>query len=123
MHGPYRICSLLLALAAALLQLLAAPCSAQSAPESAVVRITAKEGERSKTGTGFIVQLSADLSRLLYAQRFGGSGDDVGRASWVGPQNQFVLVGHTDSPNFATVNALFPNRGGRDDAFLIRLIP
>jgi hypothetical protein len=95
MHGPYRISSLLLALAAALLQLLAAPCSAQSAPESAVVRITAKEGERSKTGTGFIVQLTADLAYIVTASHV-VEGDDA-------PQIEFFT--QRDRPVKASVKA------------------
>ncbi len=79
----------------------------------------------SPAGAGDIiaVKLSSDLTQLLYAERFGGSGEDVGRASWVGPQNQFVVVGQTDSPDLPVVNALFPTLGGLDDAFVIRLIP
>jgi hypothetical protein len=36
-------------------------------PESAVVKITAKEGERSKTGTGFIVALSPEIVYIVTA--------------------------------------------------------
>ncbi len=46
--------------------LLALPAFAQS-PESAVVRITAKEGDRSKAGTGFIVQLTPELAYIVTA--------------------------------------------------------
>jgi hypothetical protein len=69
------------------------------------------------------VKLSSDLTRLMYAQRFGGRGNDVARASWLGPQNQFVVVGQTDSPNFPVLNAPFANPGGSLDGFLVRLIP
>ena len=69
------------------------------------------------------VKLSSDATRLMYAQRFGGSGDDVARASWFGPLNQFVLVGQTDSPNFPLLNAPFTRIGGSLDAFVVRLIP
>lgn len=69
------------------------------------------------------VKLSADLTQLLFAQRFGGTGEEAARASWVGPQNQFVVVGQSESPSLPVVNALFPNPGGFEDAVLIRLIP
>lgn len=69
------------------------------------------------------VKLSGDATRLMFAQRFGGSGDDVARASWFGPLNQFVLVGQTDSPNFPLLNAPFTRVGGSLDAFVVRLIP
>lgn len=69
------------------------------------------------------VKLSSDLTRVMYAQRFGGRGADVARASWLGAQDQFVVVGQTDSPNFPLFNAPFANPGGSLDGFLVRLVP
>ncbi len=41
--------------------------AAEPVTEAAVVKITAKQGERSKTGTGFIVQLTADIAYIVTA--------------------------------------------------------
>lgn len=70
------------------------------------------------------VKLSGDLSRLVYAQRFGGRSGDIARASWVGPQGQFVIVGQTTSTNFPVLSAPFATPpGGSLDGFLIRVVP
>jgi hypothetical protein len=69
------------------------------------------------------VKLSANLNQLLFAQRFGGSGNETARASWFGSGNQFAIVGETDSPNLPELNSLFPGPGGGDDAYVIRLVP
>lgn len=70
------------------------------------------------------VKLSSDLSQRVYAQRFGGSANDIARASWVGPQGQFVLVGQTTSTNFPVFRAPFATApGGSLDGFLIRVVP
>ncbi len=68
--------------------------------------------------------LSANLSQLLFAQRFGGSGYEQTRGAAVDSQGRFYVVGQTASNDFATVNAPQPSfGGGGSDAFLIRLVP
>lgn len=82
-------------------------------------------GNANGQGDAVAVKMSSSLSQLLYAQRFGGSGDETARASWIGSNGAFVIVGQTDSNNFPLVNALQSQAGGSglDDAWLIRLIP
>jgi S1-C subfamily serine protease len=86
---------LLLALTATLLQSLATPRAALAAPESAVVRITAKDGERNKTGTGFIVQIAADIVYIVTASHV-VEGDDA-------PKIEFFT--QRDRPVAGTVKA------------------
>jgi hypothetical protein len=71
------------------------PSMAQTTPESAVVRITAKEGERSKTGTGFIVQLTQDIAYIVTASHV-IEGDDE-------PQVEFFT--RRDRPVKAAIKA------------------
>jgi hypothetical protein len=68
--------------------------------------------------------LSADLTQLLFAQRFGGSGDEQTRSAAVDSQGRFYVVGQTPSTDLGTLNAPQPGfGGGGSDAFLIRLVP
>ncbi|MBK8005247.1 MAG: SBBP repeat-containing protein [Gemmatimonadetes bacterium] len=82
-------------------------------------------GNPNGNGDAVAVKMSGTLGSLLFAQRFGGSDDETSRASWIGSNGAFVIVGQTTSTNFPLVNALQPQPGGGgfDDAWLIRLIP
>src|SRR5262249_12686738 len=59
---------------------------------------------------------------LSFSTYLGGSGDDRALGIAVDPTTGDALVtGTTDSTNFPTANALQPNYGGGDDAFVARL--
>lgn len=73
-------------------------CASQSfaqGVESAVVRITAKEGDRSKTGSGFVVRLTPELAYIVTASHV-VEGDEA-------PQVEFYTK--RDQPVAATVKA------------------
>lgn len=63
-------------------------------------------------GDGFLVKLSNDGGRLLYASYLGGSGDDVCGGMAIGADGKVSIAGGTDSRNFPIKNALQPKFGG-----------
>lgn len=70
----------------------------------------------------FLARLSPDLSSLLSASYFGGSGDDTGEGL-VTHAGLIYLVGKTKSADLPIVDPLpgFGSKSGREDAFFARL--
>lgn len=68
----------------------------------------------------FVAKFSADLSQLLYATYFGGSGTDYGRTSYADAAGNFYLAGMTQSDNWFTRNAFQASRGGGWDGALVK---
>jgi hypothetical protein len=76
------------------------------------------------TGDGFILKLSGDGSRVLYASYFGGSGDDFPTGVAVGTDGSVYVVGETDSLDLPLKNPLQAvYAGGRTDGFVARFAP
>ncbi len=74
------------------------------------------------TSNGFVTQLSADGSKMVYSTYLGGSRDD--RAFWVtlDAQGSAYVVGRASSADFPVVNALQKTYGGGpDDGFVAKL--
>lgn len=63
----------------------------------------------SYTGDAFVAKFSNDGSNLVYCTYLGGSQDDLASALAVDNAGNAFLTGFTDSPNFPTTNALYPN--------------
>jgi hypothetical protein len=72
---------------------------------------------------GFVVKLSADGSKLLYASYLGGRDDDVGTGVAVDASGQAYVTGETFSTDFpTTANALQPTFGGNfADGFVAKV--
>jgi hypothetical protein len=71
----------------------------------------------------FVTKLSPAGNTRVYSCILGGSGDDTGFDIAVDGQGSAYVVGSTDSKDFTTVNALQPNFGGAQDAFVAKLNP
>ncbi|HEX5397760.1 MAG TPA: SBBP repeat-containing protein, partial [Verrucomicrobiae bacterium] len=61
------------------------------------------------TGDAFVAKFSNSGSNLVYCTYLGGSQDDFASALAVDPAGNAFLTGFTDSPNFPTTNAIYPN--------------
>lgn len=76
------------------------------------------------TRDGFVANLNAAGSTLLYSTYGGGSGGDEGRAIAVDTAGNAFVTGRTDSPNFPIANPFQPALGGgTGDAFVAKLSP
>ena len=72
----------------------------------------------------FVTKLNPSGSALVYSTYLGGSGDDSGAGVVVDAMGAAYVTGATDSPNFPSVNAFQPVRGGGsliDDAFVAKI--
>jgi len=72
---------------------------------------------------GFVAELNAAGSGLVYSTYLGGSGTDIAYGITVAPSGSASVTGVTNSTNFPTVAALQPTAGGGMDAFVTRLAP
>ncbi len=75
------------------------------------------------TGGGtdaFVVAISSDANSLIYADQFGGPGEESGNGIAVDPAGNAYVTGHTNSANFPTLNPAQPANGGADDAFVAK---
>ncbi len=63
----------------------------------------------------FVVRLSSDLTKLVYATYLGGSAHDNARGSLFGDDCALYVVGATGGPGFPVVNAWQPDYGGGVD--------
>jgi hypothetical protein len=71
---------------------------------------------------GFVVKLSSDLTRILYATYLGGSADDGNRSTAVDSQGNVLFAGWTRSDDFPTLNAFQTRRRGDWDGAVAKLI-
>ena len=74
-------------------------------------------------GDAFVVKLNRNGSQLLYSTYLGGRRYDRGNGIAVDDRGNAYVTGHTESPNFPTVNAVQPTFGGGGDAFVAKLTP
>lgn len=88
------------------------------------VTLDAKYPQYQGGGDAYIVKFSADLSDLLYSTFLGGTGNsgygDRGRTVAVSSQDQVLVSGDTDSPDFPTTTPVFDHEydGGSSDGFV-----
>ncbi|MCD6296780.1 MAG: SBBP repeat-containing protein, partial [Deltaproteobacteria bacterium] len=69
----------------------------------------------------FIFKLSADGSQAVYSTYLGGAHNDYGKGISVDSSGNAYVTGFTDSPDFPTVNALYPDFWGNRDAFIAKI--
>ncbi len=69
------------------------------------------------------VELSADLSQLLFSARYGGADREIARSAFVDAAGNFYLVGHTRSADYPTLNAMQPTFGGIMDGIMVKIAP
>lgn len=72
----------------------------------------------------FIAKLSIDGSALVFSTFFGGDDDDEGEGIAVDAQGNVIFTGETESKQnegFPLLNALQPQFGGDDDAYVAKL--
>jgi Beta-propeller repeat len=81
----------------------------------------AVQGQNRGGEDGFVVKLSSDLTRILYATYLGGSGDDGNRSIAVDSKGNFLIAGWTRSDDFPTRNAFQATRRGDWDGTLAKL--
>lgn len=81
---------------------------------------TAIQARRKGPLDAFVVQLSADFTRLLYATYLGGSGSDVCRCGALRADGAFCVGAETPSTDWPTRNAIQSRfQGGSSDGALI----
>ncbi|HVE86437.1 MAG TPA: IPT/TIG domain-containing protein, partial [Myxococcales bacterium] len=61
---------------------------------------------------GFVAELAADGSALVYSSYLGGGKDEEAREIAVDPSGNAYVVGYTNSNDFPAVNAAQPTQGG-----------
>jgi hypothetical protein len=69
----------------------------------------------------FLAKINAQGNALLYSTYLGGNGFDNTQAVAVDDQGNAWIAGMTNSTNFPTKNAAFPNLAGGFDGFLTRI--
>ena len=68
----------------------------------------------------FIAQFGTD-GKLLFSTYFGGTDDDIATGTTVDREDNFIVVGQTDSIPFPTTEGSFqPNRGMIEEAFVLK---
>lgn len=73
---------------------------------------------------GVMAVFSPDGTKLVYATYLGGSGEDMIRSLTLGPNGEVYLVGSTSSSDFPVMsNAAQTGPGGKEDAFVVKLMP
>lgn len=72
-------------------------------------------------GDAFVVKLNAVGANFDYSTLLGGTGDDRAYGITLDRQNQAVVVGGTNSPDFTTPAVCQPGFGGAEDAFIVKL--
>ena len=80
----------------------------------------ARNGDRPDA---FVAKIDSTGTRLLYATYFGGSDSDGGSGIAIDASGNAYVTGSTRSADFPTRNAVQPNRGGDNDAFIVKLNP
>jgi RHS repeat-associated protein len=86
--------------------------------------VNAAQGTHGGKDDAFVAKLSSDGSTLLYATYLGGDKDDEAEGIAVNANGEAIVTGETESKenqNFPLVNAIQPNHGGKDDAFITKL--
>lgn len=82
------------------------------------------EALRGKGGEAFLLRISADGSRVLFATTFGGSGSDFAEAIAVDAAGAVYLAGGTNSADLPTVNPFQATfTGGLTDGFVAKILP
>ncbi len=71
----------------------------------------------------FVVELPPDLTRMSFARRIGGSGNDHGRGLAIDREGNILVAGTSQSPDWPVRNALQWRRLGADDAIILKLRP
>lgn len=69
----------------------------------------------------FITRISSDGSSLITSTYLGGSGEDRAQSCGVDLSGAVSVTGYTDSDNFPLKNPYQSYRGGRTDAFIVKL--
>jgi hypothetical protein len=72
-------------------------------------------------GDIFVAKFSSDLSRLIYATRIGGTGDEQGNAIAVDANGNVAVAGWTQSGDFPTLAAADASISGGQDAVVFKL--
>ncbi|MEA3276877.1 MAG: SBBP repeat-containing protein, partial [Pseudomonadota bacterium] len=73
------------------------------------------------TANAFVFKLNADGSSPFYSTYLGGSEYDSGSDIAFDSAGNAYVTGSTQSADFPTVNALYPNLSGSSDAFVFKL--
>jgi hypothetical protein len=71
----------------------------------------------------FVTKLAANLSKLAYSARLGGSNLDIGRACYVDAAGSVYAVGEVRSADFSMLNALQTLLRGAVDGAIFKFIP
>ena len=74
----------------------------------------------SGTGDAFVTKLDSNGTQVLYSTYLGGNGYDRGMDIALDSSGSAYVTGKTESSNFPTVNAKYPNLMGQSNAFLTK---
>lgn len=69
----------------------------------------------------FITKLNASGNGIVYSTYLGGNSDDIGNGIAVDSSGNVSITGFTHSSNFPTVLALYKNKVGESDAFIVKV--
>ncbi|MFN8548412.1 MAG: SBBP repeat-containing protein [Candidatus Eisenbacteria bacterium] len=84
--------------------------------------VDAAQGNLAGLNDAIVCRFSPDLHALTYASYLGGSGDDFGDVIALAPNDDLVLTGGTESPDFpCTPGAFDPLWNGARDVFVASL--
>jgi len=83
--------------------------------------VNAQDPNLSGSEDAFVVKINAMGSEVIYSTYLGGSGYEYVNGIAVDNSGNTYLTGGTNSGNFPTVNALYPNLSGSDDAFVSKI--
>jgi hypothetical protein len=77
----------------------------------------------SPNGNGFVAELSADGSAMVYSTYLGGSGGDLAHRIALDAAGNAYVTGWTSSADFPTANPLQPTLKGSINAFVTKIRP
>ncbi len=69
----------------------------------------------------FIIKLNPDGTQILYSTYLGGRNDDSCYGLTVDESGNAFVTGSTESMDFPSINAVYPNKTGDSDAFILKL--
>ncbi len=73
------------------------------------------------SGDMFLVKISADLTRILYATYLGGASEDLGGAIAVDSAYNVYMTGYSQSSDFPVKDAFQPALSGVQDAIVVKI--
>ncbi|MFZ1639892.1 MAG: SBBP repeat-containing protein [Candidatus Contendobacter sp.] len=84
-------------------------------------KVNAKYPNLGGPNDAFVFKLSPNGQKVIYSTYLGGNDYDIGHSISVDGSGNAYVTGQTESSDFPTINAKYPNLGGPADAFVFKL--